>query len=206
MLLLPSLMTEKSFWKSELRLLTSNWTHLKQFFFNESDGRDILRIPDQVQIPIIRWRRKRRFCGKRSGCLVRIRRRVANLQFPSVLLANVQSLENKWDELKACISYQQDIKNCNILSWLNDDIKNIQLAGYTLYRQDRTAASGKIRCGGLYIFVNNSWCTISKEVSRFCLPEVEYIMIICRPHYLPREFSSVFFVAVYIPPQTEAGT
>jgi hypothetical protein len=31
-------------------------------------------------------------------------------------------------------------------------------------------------------------------------------MISCRPHYLPREFSSVFFVAVYIPPQTEAGT
>jgi hypothetical protein len=31
-------------------------------------------------------------------------------------------------------------------------------------------------------------------------------MISCRPHYLPREFSSVFFVAVYIPPQTEADT
>ena len=31
-------------------------------------------------------------------------------------------------------------------------------------------------------------------------------MISCRPHYLPREFSSVFFVAVYIPPQTNAGT
>ena len=31
-------------------------------------------------------------------------------------------------------------------------------------------------------------------------------MISCRPHYLPREFSSVFLVAVYIPPQTDAGT
>ena len=31
-------------------------------------------------------------------------------------------------------------------------------------------------------------------------------MISCRPHYLPREFSSVFHVAVYIPPQSEAGT
>jgi hypothetical protein len=28
----------------------------------------------------------------------------------------------------------------------------------------------------------------------------------CRPHYLPREFSSVFFVAVYIPPQSKVGT
>ena len=31
-------------------------------------------------------------------------------------------------------------------------------------------------------------------------------MISCRPHYLPREFSSVFFVAVYITAQSEVGT
>ena len=31
-------------------------------------------------------------------------------------------------------------------------------------------------------------------------------MISFRPHYQPREFSSVFFAAVYIPPQTKAGT
>jgi hypothetical protein len=53
-----------------------------------------------------------------------------------------------------------------------------------MYRQDRTVASGKTRGGGLCIFVNNS----------------------CRPHYLPRKFSSIFFAAVYIPPQSEAGT
>ena len=84
-------------------------------------------------------------------------------------------------------------------SWLNDDIKNIPLAGYTFYRQDRTAASGKKQGGGLCIFVNNTWCTISKEVTGFCLPEEEYLMISCRPHYLPREYS-------FIPPQPEAGT
>jgi hypothetical protein len=31
-------------------------------------------------------------------------------------------------------------------------------------------------------------------------------MISCRPHYLPREFSSVCFEAVYLPPQTDAGS
>jgi hypothetical protein len=31
-------------------------------------------------------------------------------------------------------------------------------------------------------------------------------MINCRPHFLPREFSSIFFIAVYLPPQTDAGT
>ena len=102
------------------------------------------------------------------------------------------------------------IKNWNILcltkSWLNNDMINLQLVGVNLFHQDRTAASGKTRGGGLCIFVNNTWCTKSKEVLRFCSPEVEYLMISCRPHYQPREFSSVFFVAVYIPPQTKAGT
>lgn len=184
-----------SYDRKELLDIRTAITHLsldKEFFFNESDGRDILQTPDQAQIPVIRWRRKLRFCGKRSGCHVRIRRRVANLPLPSILLANVQSLENIWDELKARISYQRHIKNCNILcfteSWLKDDIKSIQLAGYTLYRQDRTAASGKTWGGGLCIYVNNSWCTIYKEVSGSFWPEVEYLMISCRPHYLPREF------------------
>ena len=31
-------------------------------------------------------------------------------------------------------------------------------------------------------------------------------MINCRPHYLSREFSAILFVAVYLPPQTDAGT
>ena len=132
---------------------------------------------------------------------------MANLPLPSVLMANVQSLDNKMDELKAHISYHHDIKNCNILRftelWLNDGMNNIQLAGYTMYRQDRT--SDKTRGGSLCIFVN-SWCMISKEVSIFCSPEVEYVMISCRPHNLPREFSSVFFIAVHLPPQTDAGT
>ena len=58
----------------------------------------------------------------------------------------------------------------------------------------------------MHIYINNSWCAISKEVSRFCSPEVEYVMISYRPHYLPREFLSILFVAVYLPPQTNAGT
>ena len=45
-----------------------------------------------------------------------------------------------------------------------------------------------------------------KEVSRYCSPEVQYLMISCRPHYLPREFSSTFFMVVYLSPQTDAGT
>ena len=114
-------------------------------------------------------------------CLVMISWRVGNRPFPSVLLANVQSLDNKIDYGHVYPTNGTIITNilCFTESWLNDDMNNIQLVVYTLYRQDRTAASGKTRCGGLCIFVNNSWCTKSKEVSRFCLPDVEYLMISC---------------------------
>ena len=156
-------------------------------------------------------KKRLRYRGYRSGFLVRIRRGVSNPPLPSVLLANVQSLDNKMDDLRSRLSYQRDIKNCNILCstelWLNDDMDNIQLPGFSVHRQDRTAASGKTRGGGLCIFVNNSWCAKSniKEVSRFCSPEVEYLMISCRPHYSPGEFIYIF-VVVHLPPQTDVGT
>ncbi|XP_055735598.1 cell adhesion molecule DSCAML1-like [Salvelinus fontinalis] len=75
-------------------------------------------------------------------------------------------------EYVSVVSWEKDTVSMVPDSWLNDDIKNIQLAGYTLYRQDRTAAFGKTWGGGLCIFVNNSWCMISKEISRFYSPEV----------------------------------
>ena len=81
---------------------------------------------------VICMRKRRRYRGLRAGCLVRIRRRrVGKLPLPA-LIANVQSLDNELDEVQSRISYQWDIKNCNILCftelWLNDDM-DIQLAG-----------------------------------------------------------------------------
>ena len=44
----------------------------------------------------------------------------------SILLVNVQALDNKLDNLHASISFQQDIRNCNVLwfteTWLNPGI------------------------------------------------------------------------------------
>ena len=75
-----------------------------------------------------------------------------------------------------------------------------------MHRQGREATSDKTRCGGVCLFVNNSWCEMSniKDVSMYCSPEVEHIMKNCSTNYLPREFSSILFVAVYLPPQTDA--
>ena len=105
-----------------------------------------------------------------------------------------------------CMMKKLRYLGCFTESWLKDDMNNIQLAGFSVHQQYRTAASSKNRGGGLCLFVNNSWFAKSniKEVSRFCSPEVDYLMISCRPRYLPRECSSIFLV--YLQRQTDAGT
>ena len=47
---------------------------------------------------------------------------------------------------------------------------------------------------------------ITLEVSSYCSPEVLWSTADHEILYLPREFLSVFFVAVYIQPQTDTGT
>ncbi len=42
-------------------------------------------------------------------------------------------------------------------------------------------------------------------LSRSCSPHLEHLSIICRPFYLPREFSSIIVTAVYIPPQADTS-
>ncbi len=54
---------------------------------------------------------------------------------------------------------------------------------------------------------NKKWCdprNIS-SLSRSCSPHLEHLSIICRPFYLPREFSSFIVTAAYIPPQADTG-
>ena len=51
-----------------------------------------------------------------------------------------------------------------------------------------------------------TWKIYTLPVKRFSSPELNDLMISCRPWYLPREHSSIFFSrAVYLPPQTDAG-
>ncbi len=53
-----------------------------------------------------RPRKRRQKRGKRAGVLVRLRRPAFRPPLPTILLANVQSLDNKLCELRARISYQ----------------------------------------------------------------------------------------------------
>ena len=152
--------------------------------------------------------------GKRSGLLVRLRRRAHRAPLPSILLANVQSLDNKVDEIRARVAFQRDIRDCNVLcfteTWLTGETQSeaVQPAGFSTHRADRNKhLSGKERGGGVCLMANVTWCDERniQELKSFCSPDLEFLTIKCRPHYLPREFSSIIITAVYIPPQADTS-
>ncbi len=62
----------------------------------------------------------------KKGFHNRLRKRAHSPPLPSILLTNVQSLENKMDDLRARISFQWDITDCNILclseTWLTTSV------------------------------------------------------------------------------------
>ncbi len=55
--------------------------------------------------------------------------------------------------------------------------------------------------------INEKWCDPRNIsiLSRSCSPHLEQLSIICRPFYLPREFTSIVLTAVYIPPQADTS-
>ncbi|KAK1799610.1 hypothetical protein P4O66_000381 [Electrophorus voltai] len=153
--------------------------------------------------------------GKRASIRNRLRARAHRAPLPSILLDNVQSLDNKLDDLWARIKFQRDIQDCNLLcfteSWLNPAVPNhaIQPAEFfSVHRMDRTADSGKLRGGGVCVMVNNSWCNNANVVTlaRSCSPNLELLALKLRPFYLPQEFTSVIINTVYIPPQANMDT
>ncbi|KAK2905565.1 hypothetical protein Q8A73_009508 [Channa argus] len=155
-------------------------------------------------------RRRRRKRGKRGGLHARLKARASRPPLPSLLLANVRSMENKLDELRARITTQREIRECCALifteTWLSDKVPEdaIQLQTHSVHRGDRTAASGKAKGGGVFVFVNNSWCGDIQTVDEHCSPDVEFLLLKCRPYYLQRKFTAVFLAAVYIPPRANS--
>ncbi len=123
------------------------------------------------------------------------------------MLSNVRSLENKLDLIQLSRSTQHEARDCCVFvfteTWLNDNIPDsaIQLNRLTCYQADRdTTLSGKSRGGGLCVYINKEWCNNAAVVSKHCSSLVEFMFVKCRPFYLPREFTAIVIVTVYIPP------
>ncbi len=159
-------------------------------------------------------RRNKKHRGKSAGIRNRLRKRAHSPPLPSLLLANVQSLDNKMDDLRARISFQRDIRDCNIIclteTWLTPSVPDTAVTpsdtslfyGWTEQR----------RLVNPRVVVCVSWLTRNgcdprniSSLSRSCSPHLEHLSIICRPFYLPREFSAVIATAVYIPPQADTS-
>ncbi len=118
------------------------------------------------------------------------------------------------DDLRARTSFQRDIRDCNILclseTWLTPSVPDTAVTpsdNFSVLRMDRTAEAGKIKGGGVCFMINKKWCD-PRNISilpRSCSPHLEHLSIICRPFYLPREFSAVIATAIYIPPQADTS-
>ncbi len=78
---------------------------------------------------------------------------------------------------------------------------------FSVLRMDRTAEARKTKGGGVCFMINKKWCDLRNisNLSRSCTPHLEHLSIICRPFYLPREFTSIIVTAVYIPPQADTS-
>lgn len=128
-------------------------------------------------------------------------------------MGNVRSLANKLDEITTLANSQREYRECSLLcfteTWLNEDIPDcaVEIPGFTLVQADRGTQSGKRKGGGLAVFVNSKWCN-TKHVTvgeRIYTPDTELLTVGLRPYYLPREFSHVVTVVVYIPPSAVAA-
>ncbi len=164
-----------------------------------------------------RTRQRRKRCergrkrGKRGGIRARLRANPTRPALPTLMLSNVRSLENKLDLIQLSRSTQHEARDCCVFvfteTWLNDNIPDsaIQLNKLTCCRSDRdTTLSGKSRGGGLCVYINKEWCNNTAVLSKHCSSLVEFMFVKCRPFYMPREFTAIVIVAVYIPPCANA--
>ncbi len=147
--------------------------------------------------------------GKRGGIRARLAANPHKPAIPTIVLANVRSLDNKLDYIRLLRSTQRTVRDCCVFvfteTWLNNSVPDcaIQLEQLTCYRADRALVEGgKSRGGGLCVYINNVWCRDAVVVCKHCSPLVELMIIKCRPFYLPREYTAILLVAVYIPPNS----
>ncbi len=103
-------------------------------------------------------RRRRRRCdrkwkrGSRGGLTAKLKANPCRTPLPSILLANVRSVENKLDYLKLDLTTKQEMRDCCTIilteTWLNPSVSDdaVSIEGLTIFRSDRRGVlSGKSR-------------------------------------------------------------
>ncbi len=147
--------------------------------------------------------------GKRRGIRARLAANPHKPAIPTIVLLNVRSLDNKMDYIRLLRSTQRTVRDCCVFvfteTWLNNSVPDcaIQLEQLTCYRADRALVEGgKTRGGGLCVYINDAWCRNAVVVCKHCSPLVEFMIIKCRPFYLPRNiqpFCSLLYTSLPAP-------
>lgn len=92
-------------------------------------------------------RRRKKHSGKCAGVGNRLRTRAHSPLLSSILITNVQSLENKMDDLRARIRFQRDIRDCNILclseTWLTPSVPNTAVTPSDNFSSDFCSSDGQ---------------------------------------------------------------
>uniref|UniRef100_A0A8C7KC88 Transposase Tc1-like domain-containing protein n=1 Tax=Oncorhynchus kisutch TaxID=8019 RepID=A0A8C7KC88_ONCKI len=148
-----------------IRSASTHHQYDQEYVFRDADPVFCLTNSTTEQILCSDPKKRLRKRGKRGGLLVRLRRRAHRAPLPSILLANVQSLDNKVDEIRARVAFQRDIRDCNVLcfteTWLTGETLSevVQPTGFSTHRADRNKhLSGKKRGGGVCLMANVTWC------------------------------------------------
>ncbi len=98
--------------------------------------------------------------GKRGGIRARLAANPHKPAIPTIVLANVRSLDNKLDYIRLLRSTQRTVRDCCVFvfteTWLNNSVPDctIQLDQLTCYRADRALVEGgKIPAAG-FVFTS----------------------------------------------------
>ncbi len=91
-----------------------------------------------------RPRKRRRKRGKRAGILFRLRRRAFRPPLPTILLANIQSLDNELCKLRARISFDRETKKPGYLQWFQT---SSSWGSPCIARTERKSSQGKADVG-----------------------------------------------------------
>lgn len=94
------------------------------------------------------------------------RQGLGRIPLPTVILANVQSLRNKVDELRASVKFLAEYNStCRLVlteTWLKeqDSHSDLEIDGFRIpfHLDGVSSVTGKSLGGGLCLYVNNKWC------------------------------------------------
>ncbi len=163
----------------------------------------------------VAWSQPRKRCRKREkrdGVLVRLRRSPLRPPLPTICWltfshwttnsANCGRASHTNEKQGTAALFSSQKHGC--LQWFQTQPSSLRGSPCTA-RTERKSSQGKAE-GGCLFFINNSWCDERNlhSIKSFCSPDLEFHMLLCRPFWLPREFTAIIITAVYIP--TQANT